>query len=216
VTLRLINFVALISLVVSLALGALWVRGFWVSDEVLWTRAGGSGSEADELVWQFVAGGGQVGLARIHHHVTFRSPDDAALIRSDLERHTGVRRSSVAPAVGPRGAESVWNRLGFYGAWTTSRTRGVAVFTDGRSRVNAAEKVTTLRWAVVPSWAAVALTFVPSAWWLQRAWRRRRERRRANLGLCTRCGYDLRATPGQCPECGTVSTRPGLGTMGST
>jgi hypothetical protein len=43
--------------------------------------------------------------------------------------------------------------------------------------------------------------------WGVRNMKRRRAWVRFYAGQCIRCGYDLRATPGKCPECGAVPTR---------
>jgi hypothetical protein len=60
----------------------------------------------------------------------------------------------------------------------------------------------------LPHWAAGAVFAVLPATWVAAAVRRRRAAGRVRAGLCRVCGYDLRATPGRCPECGTTAPRP--------
>jgi hypothetical protein len=58
-----------------------------------------------------------------------------------------------------------------------------------------------------PHWFAALVLLVPPAVWYAR-FRRARERR--EHGRCRVCGYDLRATPDRCPECGTVQSGSGF------
>jgi hypothetical protein len=64
--------------------------------------------------------------------------------------------------------------------------------------------VTEVRWTVaIPFWClALAFALPPLGWELLR----RRARRNRRIGRCPRCGYDLRATPDRCPECGAVTS----------
>ena len=58
--------------------------------------------------------------------------------------------------------------------------------------------------AMVPYWLLVALTAAAPFRALVRF---RRRCTRACRGLCVSCGYDLRGTPGRCPECGAAPLR---------
>ena len=62
--------------------------------------------------------------------------------------------------------------------------------------------------AGVPYWFMCTVAALPGLLWV-------RQRCRAVLqkttGCCSTCGYDLRATPDRCPECGTVVGKAGQG-----
>lgn len=51
----------------------------------------------------------------------------------------------------------------------------------------------------VPDWLVIVLA---GAWPLKWTLHKRRVARRDKSGLCPACGYDLRASPQRCPECG--------------
>lgn len=73
-------------------------------------------------------------------------------------------------------------------------------------RAGASPNIPMTYWdVIVPLWLPAAFAAVLPVYALTIARTRRLREKRARAGLCVRCGYDLRATPGRCPECGTAA-----------
>ena len=66
--------------------------------------------------------------------------------------------------------------------------------------------LTPLVYLFVPYWFLLTIPAVlPAGWVVGVGVRRRRAKRLLRANVCPSCGYDLRATPDRCPECGTVA-----------
>lgn len=63
------------------------------------------------------------------------------------------------------------------------------------------------RWTIaevkISYWMAMLITALLPGVWLRRAM----QSKQPPSGLCKKCGYDLRATPGRCPECGNFAAK---------
>jgi hypothetical protein len=127
--------------------------------------------------------------------VFFESIDHGYLISSSQGRIRAFRRDAVYGSGGVlRGS---YPPLTFSEATAPGR-REILGISSGASTFNGAPA----RWIIVPLWVLSVITAILPAMWL---WHWRRMARRVRAGFCRACGYDLRATPQQCPECGALA-----------
>ena len=181
---RLLNLLTALSLLLCLAMAALWARGYHAVDGVLVARESGAVEHGARHDLRAISGRGVVALmceaeswdtrgmsrhrrpARLPRFAYFRmDPGNLTVVRSTPWQRAGFNYLDSTIGTAP-----TWSR----------RTRGVRV----------------------PHWLLLAACGLAPAVWTVR---RLRAGGRAAAGLCRRCGYDLRATPGRCPECGTIA-----------
>jgi hypothetical protein len=175
---RLFNFAAFVSLLLFVATAVLWVRGYFASDEI---------ERFDER--PLADGTGQQSTMAF-----YSSRGLLAWTEHRYVRPGGLFSSVPRTAWSHQAGASTWP--GNTGDWMNRRGFGLG----GDRKIFGPSSTTEWRYAWVPCWFVLLLTAVLPAVRLLRHWRNRQ----FGPGLCPTCGYDLRASPDRCPECGSV------------
>jgi len=173
------NALALLSLLMDVAVSVLWVRSYWISDQIDWR--GDRGWRAVSTTQGYVA---------------------VNLLLADW---SGYPETFHGPRYVRDVARLPYNHLlEMDGNWDDKDTNWEWAGLEWHGKRNV-RRGTLHAHAVAPFWSVVAMWgMLPLTWVGMRVRSGMRGRRRRRLGLCVACGYDVRATPGRCPECGTV------------
>jgi hypothetical protein len=189
---RRLNFLTLLSLLLCVAVAVLWVRSYFVHERLRHLPLTVNGTAYDS---SYVEAGQTCGVLWLRAGRTLQSrPDGDEEDAWHRDHAVEQRRRSLVEGLWvrqsatdfiPSDRRSRLQRLGFNAHASSG---------DGRWK--------WWGWGVsAPHWFVALVTSALPAASLLRL--RSSGHRRSALGLCPRCGYDLRATPDRCPECGT-------------
>ena len=182
---RLFTLVSALSLLACVAVVSLWIRSYFTRDFLDLTIHSGP------TTLRHFAFESEKSLVEVHWtHTRFigYSADELQVIMDGFPGKLNWERTAAHIRYVPTG--SIWLRMGFYSDHRQHEIYDLYHCTQDFHNV------------MVPDWALVVPTAICPGFWLVTF---RRSRRRTELYCCTCCGYDLRATPYQCPECGRIS-----------
>jgi hypothetical protein len=187
---HLLNVLTALSLLLCVAAVAVWARSYAVGDYFRGVHVAHDGLPEDnpayyymhlyEIDWYIESDTGRLRVAR---YTWPSSMADVTRVRQGWQWERWTPRNETEREVGPL------------------RWMGVASSYVGPGGAEDPSSPSSW-WVIVPFWLVTAVfTAIPAARGVVRFRRRRRKR---PAGLCPRCGYDLRATPDRCPECGAM------------
>jgi hypothetical protein len=183
---RLATVAALVSLLLCVASVVMWARSYWKSD---WWSRFSYNVQTHEYRQQFL--GSEAGKA-------------ATILWSYKIDDSSAEKMEARTARGE--FSNRWSKGAFGVLWPTRQhwwESGLFAkrYTEVRRSVPGVGQGVMV---IVPHWILVVVFSIWPVVWGLRWWRRERKLR---AGLCWNCGYDLRATPGRCPECGEERTQ---------
>jgi hypothetical protein len=184
---RAFHLAAALSLLLLVAVVVLWARSYAWRDYVNWNRQ--PGPDLTWSTWTVETGKGGI-------HFAYRRSGRWAQGRwVPRPAQTGRRAFGIASVAGPYYPYALNDTIVRGAGFELSEHRHVPEPTSVGSGV-----VHEIH-LVAPLWsAALACCILPAA----AARRYRASRLRSRPGHCAACGYDLRATPDRCPECGSL------------